>query len=194
MKKYTALFLSLLISGPALADNPANLQEVARLPPYCRGTQLIRAISKDPVPIEQYVQQYGHEYMHLHHYCWALNSENKARLMQDKYMRTSLLGYAIGDIDYVIDRSRPNFVLLPEIYTGKARILSQIGREAEAFTALSKALQVKPDYWPASLRLSDYYKKHGDVENAKKVLASALQKNPNVKIIQKRLGELSATK
>ncbi|MGZ8215952.1 tetratricopeptide repeat protein [Methylomagnum sp.] len=194
MKKHLVLISIFLASGTALADPPVNMAEVARLPPYCRGVQQIRSISKDPIPIEQHIQQYGFEYTHLHHYCWALNSENKAMVMLDKRARNSLLFYSLSDIEYVIERARPAFVFLPEIHTGKARILSQLGRDVEAFTALNKALQLKPDYWPASMRLSDYYKKHGDLENAKKVLVKALEKTPNVKIIQKRLSELSAAK
>jgi len=178
----------------ALADRVENPVELARLPAYCRGTQQIRSVSHDPVPIETYMKRYGQAYYHLHHYCWALNSENKANTIPDKQQRNSKLFYALGDIDYVIDRSQPNFLLLPEIYTGKARILFKLDRAPEAVGALYKALQLKPDYWPASLRLSDHYKRQGDMKNARTILEKALEKTPKSKVIAKRIEELDAAK
>jgi len=192
--KRLLLFFSILSSGVALADQVENARELATLPAYCRGTQVIRSISHDPVPIETYIKRYGQAYSHLHHYCWALNSENKAYTILDKQQRNSKLFYALGDIDYVIERSPPTFVLLPEIYTGKARILFKLDRAPEAVGTLYKALQLKPDYWPASIRLSDYYKKQGDIKNARTILEKALEKTPKSKALMKRIAELDAAK
>jgi len=192
--KRLLLFLGIFSCGVALADRVENAMELARLPAYCRGTQQIRSISHDPVPIETYMKRYGQAYYHLHHYCWALNSENKANTILDKQQRNSKLFYALGDIDYVIDRSQPNFLLLPEIYAGKARILFKLDRAPEAVGALYKAVQLKPDYWPASVRLSDYYKKQGDIKNARTILEKALEKTPKSKALMKRIAELDAVK
>lgn len=192
--KYWVVWFGIFYSMSGWADRVENLLELARLPTYCRGTQQIREISRDPVPIEEYQARYGFSYSHMHHYCWALNSENKANSILDPAQRKSKLFYALGDIDYVLRNASPNFVFLPEVYTGKARILFQLHQDAEAVSALRQALELKPAYWPASLRLSDYHKRQGEIENARKILEKALEHTPNSKILNKRLAELGAKK
>ena len=78
-----------IFSGTAAADPVENQAQLALLPPFCSGTQDLRTVSKDPTSIEDYVKIYGKTYLALHHYCWALNSENKAWRISDKPTRES---------------------------------------------------------------------------------------------------------
>jgi tetratricopeptide (TPR) repeat protein len=197
MKRLLFLFFfGIFNSAAALADQVANAMELAALPTFCRGTQLIRNISHDPVPIESYVKRFGEGYRHLHHYCWALNAENKTYNMLDKELKKSKLTYALGDIDYVLARVQPTFVFLPEIYTGKARILFKLDRAAEAVEALNKALRLRPDYSPASLQLSSYFEKKGDKTMAINVLKQGIDNSKQPKQaapLYKRLKKLGVT-
>ena len=188
------IFLLLAIfSFSTWADEIKNVSELMMLPPYCRGTQQIRTISNDPTPIEQYGEVYGKSYYHLHHYCWALNSENKAIMMSNKYQRESTLSYALFDIKYVLDRSEPDFVLLPDIYNSQARILFTLHRDGEAVMALEKAIELKPDYFPAIVRLSDYYVQIGNKDQAIKTLETGIENSEHADTLIKKLAALGKT-
>jgi len=139
-------------AGPVKSNS-----ELALLPYYCRGTWQIREVSQDPKTLEEYVVIYGHSYYHLHHYCWALNAENQALRASDANARITTLDYALKDIQYTLNGSDPNFVLLPEIYASKARILFKLDRSVEAVGALYKAIEIKSDYTLAYARLADYF-------------------------------------
>ena len=188
------LFLAIL-SPVAWADPVRDLSELALLPQYCRGTQQIRSISKDSRPIEQYVTIYGYAYIHLHHYCWALNTENNALRLKPGDRRAKLT-YSLADYKYFLDRAPPNFILLPEIYTSRARVLFTLKRDVEAVMDLVKAIELKADYAPAYARLSDYYQGVGDKSNAIKILEQGIShtKNPtNVAFFIRKLEKLGIT-
>lgn len=180
-------------SATAVADEVTTLGELALLPPYCRGTQLIRNISKDPKPLEQYYAMYGMSYSHFHHYCWALNTENNAWKTSDSYLRKSKLGYALKDLQYSLDRSDKSFVFLPDIYNTKARLLFSLGRDAEAVLALHKAIEIKPDFVTAIARLSDYYVDHGNKARAIQTLETGIDNSEKAGTLIKKLKKLGKT-
>lgn len=193
MQKIFFLLTLVFFSGITLADEVKNLSELALLPHYCRGTQQVRVISKDTKPIEEYVAIYGKSYYHFHHYCWALNTENNAWKTHDKFLRKSKLNYALGDIQYILERSEPSFVYLPDIYNAQARILFSLRRYAEAAIALRKAIVAKPDYVPAIARLSDYYADNGDKAQAIKTLEEGIDNTEKATTLIKKLKKLGKT-
>lgn len=190
------LFLVLtVLNAPAWADPVKDVTELALLPQYCKGTQLIREISKDPIPIKQYVAMYGHAFTHLHHYCWALNTENKALKMRGE-ARQSKLRDTLGDYKYIIDLAPPDFVLLPDIYTSRAQVFFQLKRNVEAVADLNKAIELRPDYSRAYARLSDYYQLTGDTRNAIKILEQGIgnaKNGSNTGLLIRKLGRLGKT-
>ena len=187
------LLLLFLFSRVALADPVETWSELLLLPAYCRGTQLIRVLSKDQTSIEQYVAIYGDAYRHLHHYCWALNAENKANRISDANRRQSALTNALSDFKYFLDLTPPSFPLLPEIYFSRARILFALKRDMNAVRDLNKAIELKADYAPAYDRLSDYYLGIGDKSNSIKILEQGIshtKNSNNVTYFINKLGKL----
>ena len=188
------LAVSSFCSLQVLALVPTTLAEVNRLPAYCRGTQQITRLTG--ASHEAGLKLYGEEYHHLHHYCWALNAENKALGVLDKTQRGYLLGPAISDMDYAINHCRPTFILLPEMYSGKARVLFKLGRAPEAVASLYKALQIKPDYAPAALQLSRYFERQGERAKAIAILKTTAEHSatPSAAIARqlKKLGASTA--
>ncbi len=186
------ILLALLIFNTcARADPVKNLSELALLPHYCWGTQQVREVSKDPTPIEQYVAIYGFTYYHLHHYCWALNTENNAIRMHNQ----GILTYSLDDYKYVLDRAPSSFVFLPEIYTSRARVFFILKRDAEAAMDLVKAIQMKHSYAPAYARLSEYYQRINDKKDAIKTLEDGLSNVSDPKVITffiRRLKEMDS--
>jgi len=193
MRKALFFAFTLLLGGGAMADQVKSLSELALLPAYCSGTQTIRSISGDPKPIEEYVAIYGQPYTHLHHYCWALNAENNAWRIRDSYLRKSKLTQALGDIQYLLARAGPDFILLPEILNSQARILFTLRRDAEAINALNKAISIKPDYSQAYERLSDYYVDNGNKSQAIAILERGIGNTENASRLIKRLEKLGKT-
>lgn len=164
-----------------------SLAELARLPQYCRGAQQIAIVSGDKTPSSEYMRIYGVTFSHLHHYCWALNEENHAMLIRDKILKDSGLRNALGDIQYVLDRADPTFILMPEILNSKARILNQLGRHGEAVTALTQAINANPSYIPTYTQLSDIYEAINLKEKAIAILQDGLRHFPGNATIIKRI-------
>lgn len=188
MKVLCVLIFSIL-SSVTWADEVKNLAELALLPSYCKGTQTIRQLSKDPTPTEQYVSVYGHAFTHLHHYCWALNSENNASRLSLKSRRVKLT-YSLEDYKYFLDRAPSSFILLPEIYTSRARVFFVLERDGDAVKDLYTAIELNAEYSLAYAKLSGYYQKINDKSNAIKILEQGLDNTKNPRNIKFLIGEL----
>jgi tetratricopeptide (TPR) repeat protein len=187
--------LGMLMMAPSKsdADKVESTSDLAKLPAFCRGTMMIRKLSQDPIPWDVYLKKYGESWMHLHHYCWALNAENHAVSISNTDRRRDKLRYAIGDIDYVLSNNKdPNFYFLPEIYTSKARILFKLDDSDNAVIWLKKAIDLKPSYVPAYARLSDYYVDRGEIDEAIKILNQGIARNKRSDMLTRRLREIQS--
>jgi hypothetical protein len=91
--------------GPNLNIAPTPLEKQA-LPPGCQA-------KLDGTPAVQKA------FLHLHHYCFGLNSMNRARTAFDRRHRGFYLKTAIGEFDYVLDRLQPTDPLKPEVERAK---------------------------------------------------------------------------
>ncbi len=189
-RRWLMILPMLLAVTTAQADRVESMSELLRLPKYCWGTQQVREVSGDPVPLGEYYKRYGFGYSHLHHYCWALTTENRVAITNPRDGKF-WLDNAIGDIDYVLRQNKdPKFVFLPEIYVTKARILFKLDKAADAVPWLQKAIAANPKYLPAYARLSDYYAEKGDKAEAIKILNQGLARNKNSDMLNRRLREL----
>lgn len=188
----TAVLCTFLLSdGVAFADNVRTQAELALLPRHCYGAEQVREISRDPRSKNDYAQIYGFEYIYFHHYCWALNSENIATMIADKFLRESKLQYAIGDLDFSINRSRDTFVFMPDMLTAKARILGKLGRNGEAIAILYKLIRIKSNYAPAYRDISSFYEKLGAKDKALGTLEDGLKIIPDSRLLLKEYRRIS---
>lgn len=191
MKPVAALlFLALGLSTQmAEAISVTTKEELQMLPPICASTRTMSEISGDTRPIEEYMRTYGGAFSHLHHYCWALNTENKFRKSPNKY-RGYLPG-AIGDLDYILNLNKdPNFVFLPDIHLAKARIFLYQKQRGKAIASALEAIQTKQDFVPAYTYLSDLYEDMGNKSEAIKTLKNGLKHAPESTPILRRLARL----
>jgi hypothetical protein len=173
-------------------------REVAMLPRYCAYTQSFREHlpgGNNPDEIQRWYSMLGQTFHAMHHYCWGLMKTNRGVLLsRSEESRRFYLSDAISEFDYVLDHAPPDFVLLPEILMKKGENLIRLDQVGSGNLQLQRAIELKPDYWPPYAVMSDYYKKKGDLKNAREVLEKGLLASPDAKALKERLVNLDAVK
>ena len=168
------------------------------LPRYCAYTQSFRDHvpgGNNPAEIQRWYSMLGETFNAMHHYCWGLMKTNRGVLLaRSEQSRRFYLNDAISEFDYVLDHAPPDFVLLPEILMKKGENLIRLGQDGSGNLQLLRAIELKPDYWPPYAVMSDYYKKKGDLKNAREVLEKGLSASPDAKALKERLANLDAVK
>lgn len=200
-----ALGAVLALTLPAYALPPgypdsvymADPREMAMVPPYCMYTQGFRDRvpgGNNPAEIERWGSLMGHAAFHaMHHYCSGLMETNRAEFLSSTPAeRLFYLRHAVVEYDYVIERVPQDFKLLPELLTKKGENLIRLGQARLGVDEFLRAIDLRPDYWPPYVQLSDYYKGIGDLPKAREYLEKALSYSPNVKSLKARLTELEA--
>lgn len=181
---------------PGYPDNidAYDPREVVLLPAYCKYTQLFRGRvpgGDNPDEIKRWYSIMGDTFNAMHHYCWGLMKTNRAILLtRTRQYRMFYLNDAILEFDYVLRYTPKDHVLLPEILTKKGENLIRLGQAPLGLQELTRAIELKPDYWPPYAIMSDHYKAIGDVRNAREVLEKALSFSPDAKSLKMRLTEL----
>ncbi|HKW36438.1 MAG TPA: hypothetical protein VJO54_01360 [Burkholderiales bacterium] len=194
--------LALLASFPARSQqavyDPHTYEPslVLRLPQYCKYTMFFNAKvpgGDNKVEIEHWKNLMGPTFIHMHHYCYGLMATNRAIYLSPTHeARMHNLGVSIGEFDYVIQRAPADFGLLPEMYTRKGENLISLDRGPEGVGALQRAIDIKPDYWPAYAAMSDYFKGLGALAKARSWLEKGLAESPDTKPLLRRLAVLDA--
>jgi len=181
-----------------MLHGPYDSRELAMLPRYCYFTQVFRQFAPGGNDIQEQERWYaylGPTYHHLHHYCWAMMKTNRALLLaRDRRVRQFFLNDSIAEFDYVIERAKPDFVLLPEILTKRGENQFLLNRAPLGILDLERAMEIKPDYWPPYARLADYYKESGDTAKARQVLEAGLKAAPQASALSRRLAELGSVR
>jgi tetratricopeptide (TPR) repeat protein len=166
------------------------------LPGYCKYTQLFRAKvpgGNNQAEIDRWYAIAGQTFHAMHHYCWGLMKTNRAMLLtRERKYRKFYLEDSIIEFEYVLRYTPEDHVLLPEFLTKKGENLIRLDRPAQGMQDLARAVEAKPDYWPAYVVMSDHYKAIGDLKKAREVLERALSFSPDAKAVTRRLTELDA--
>ena len=150
--------VALFSTTQSRADNaPENMTpgEIARLPPYCPVrleadmNQRYRGLQNMTPPVAHFVGLMGDAFWAMHHYCWAQIRVNRVMAggLAPVIRQGTLLG-AIADYEYVVHNSKPNFVMLPEVFLkiGDTHVLMK--NYPKASEAFAKSRSLKPDFWP----------------------------------------------
>lgn len=180
----TALTIFFLFSASnamaAIPSAPAP-DEILTLPAYCKAK-----LSLDPSDDIQYSGMIGPNWVHIHHYCFALNFTNRYYKHFDSQDRRYFLKNALDNYDYMFSHVTPDFWMLPEIHTEKGKLLSSAKLYTEAVGELEKALQGNPSYAEAYVALSDVYLNMDQKSNALTAVERGLQHVPDKKSLQRR--------
>jgi tetratricopeptide (TPR) repeat protein len=180
------------------ADYEYDPKVFAFLPEWCKYTPLYAPVVPDQrtaAEVQREIQRLNQimgpqNFRHLHHYCRGLFQATRARHFEKTGAdRDRLLRDSIGEFDYVLQRVEPTFVLLPEILTKKGESLVSL-RSPDAIAPLQRAVELKPDYWPAYAALSDYFRDIGQLSQARQWLEKGLSAAPNASPLRRRLAEI----
>ena len=196
MRTFIVLWFGLLqafISGAAhaaLVGDPTD-SEVALLPEYCKHAQAFKEKYGTQEGHKQWLDRLGPTYLALHHYCWALIAiQRSLKPGVTKQDRDFNLRSAAADIYYVVERADASFVLLPEILTRRGESLRKLRDFPNAESSYRRAIEVKPDYWPAHLGLAQSYVDRGDRAAARKQLEQSIPQVSDARMLKKMLADL----
>ncbi len=173
----------------AVANKPANVTdgEVALLPSYCPDTMGFKygdATYNTSPRAAYWVSLMGPGFWAVHHYCWALANLRRAKGIPSRSpLRVGTLEGVRADYIYVFENTRPDFVLLPEIYTRMGEVELLLGNVGGALVAYAKARQLKPDYWPAYSEWAEFLIKANQKVAAKQLIESGLSFAPDSKAL-----------
>lgn len=132
MKQFLSLLF--LVSGCIFASHASALKsfaptpaEIRMLPPYCAARLGAPGAATSA---DMWKQQLGAgNYQHLHHYCYALNFMNRARIESNKNDRKYYLNNAIRNFDYVIKRWKPDFQLSISAKNYRSQVETMLRRD-----------------------------------------------------------------
>jgi hypothetical protein len=187
---------AVVCSISAVAQLPPNITnaEMALIPAYCKDAVSFgyggTADSMSP-NAPKWVAMMGRGFWSVHHYCWA-----QIRLLRiqgpstPQVIKQGTRELALGDLNYVIEHSPPDFILLPEIYTKMGQVQLDLKRPAAADASFAKARSLKLDYWPAYFHWAWYLQNVGQRATAKQVVEEGLSYAPDSKSLRKLLSDL----
>jgi len=167
--------------------------ELRMLPPYCKPKAVnlnskVGPYQKYRPLIKIWKQRLGPDYVHLHHYCQALQALNK--IYKEPEKKKFYYKVALGNIEYMERNASKKFILMPEIFYTKAKVLYSMGRTDDAIKYLISAIRLKKNFTAPYVKLIEIYSKLGMKDKAKKVLTTGLKYNPKSKALLRRKDEL----
>lgn len=189
------LYLTLLtFSSNSLADSsgyPKTDVDFMYLPPYCKA----RMRKSSPEDQKQWAKRLGADYLHTHHYCAALHQLRIARSMfprnkGEKSRKNSTLNGVFNNINYMEQHAKSTYILFPYIYTTKAEAYLEAKKENKAISYFYKAINSNKKFTKPYALLADYYLKHHNKQEAKKILVEGLKYSPQSKALNKRLKKI----
>lgn len=162
-------------------------EEMAQQPEFCQ----VREGKRGKAVYNSYVEKYGQDFGHIHHYCYALIFISRYHgAFGDKVAKKSSAQEAIGNLDYVINHSNPNFSMLPDVYLDKGALLAAEGLYAAALTNIIKAIELKKDNKRAYGVIANVYISLKQTDKALSYVTEGLRYNPSSKQLRRQYLEL----
>lgn len=187
-----------------LLINPAHAvvmteAEYVLLPEHCKAQSNVSEVNYKKYYNAERTRQWqsalGGDYIHYHHYCWGIVYIARAYKPSPTYgTRASLAQLAAGNINYVIERVSPSFILLPEMYTklGEAYILLKDDRKAE--TAFRKAWEINPAYWRPYVWWGQRLYQLGRLREAQLVVEEGQKNAPGTKALDQLSKDINSSR
>lgn len=178
-----------LIGGESTAVEPWRPTdlEMTRLPQYCAVRFNAPAGSAE---YKQWRQTLGPDFLHVHHYCAALNFMTRYYRSRNERDRNYNLQNAQSNFGHTIRSTNPTFQLLPEAYLNRGITFSLQKKYAQAFPDMYKAVQLNAQLVRGYNELATLYLNINERSKALEIVTVGLQHNPGSKSLQARYTEL----
>jgi len=178
--------------GHARRNEVSNwpLEDFDIYPPYCRAR-----ILREPKELEVYwtARLGAKNFIHMHHYCHGLRALTLAySSFNDKQRRTTMANAVVGNLEYIIRHTEPNFVLRGEALMNLARGHVLLQEYDIARKRFEEALRFDPKLVDAWVAMSDMYYQIGKRADALTILEQASEMVGENKKIDLRIAEMSA--
>ncbi|HQT30374.1 MAG TPA: hypothetical protein PLE48_01130 [Thiobacillus sp.] len=185
LKIVMACFALFLPVAPAMAEYGPSKAELAALPAYCAAR-----LDEKSAAFKSWQASMGRDFLHIHHYCFALNSMNRARGMASGKDRLGALGDANINFNYVLKNTLPDFYLRSEMLMNRGITMSMMNRDGEAIGDLLRSIEINPKQPRAYTTLADMYEKQNNRKKALETVIAGLRYNPDSKGLQRRYSRL----
>jgi tetratricopeptide (TPR) repeat protein len=182
---FFVLLLAIAWQNASAADIEHWNKNTHLLPQYCKD----RAAGRN----EKWRRTFGEAHIHIHHYCSGIFAEQKAKSVLNKGERARWLSKVVQQMSYVSGSCNTGHVLYPDLHTRWGWALSEQGQIAEAMQHYQLAIQAKPNYTLAYVRLSELYLNANQTDEARKILESGLKARPNSSALKRRLEKLGSS-
>ena len=161
--------------------------EVRMLPPFCADRLEKGSSGKNVASAAQLGIK---NYLHMHHYCFAVNFVNRARRARDQKARLYDLGLAKNNYNYVIKATEPRFWMRPQIYVELGKVHLQLKEAGDAVRLFNEAIAFNPAYEPAYQALIALHRQNGQGKDGLAVATAGLQRIPGSQSLKKAYLEL----
>lgn len=185
----TLLMACATLSYAAMPYGPTE-DELRALPPLCAA----RLKGPGSPGYVQWSENLGPDFVHTHHYCFALNFLNRYYRTLSAEERRGLLSGAVGDLNYMVGAAKPSYSLMPEVYLNRGIAFKLQHRVAEAVRDLQKAIELNPRLGRAYLVLADIHVEAMQSAKALEVVTEGLRREPESKALRRRYDELGGKK
>lgn len=185
------LLITLFFASPTFAEIfnafPKTDLQFAMLPPYCEA----RMRHENDLKGQLWRKKLGPDFVHVHHYCAALNALNEAYKTSYKEDTRGMLSRAIKEIEYMEHQTSSNFILRPKIAYDKGTAYEGLKDYPNAISQYQQSIKYNPKLTPAYVALSDLYLKLNKKKEAMEILKQGLKFKPDSKALKKRLAKFS---
>jgi len=193
-------FLSL--PNSTTAGGKLTAEDLKRLPEICLYTYygifagkdygtmigsggIVKRKNKSPEhkKLYNYYIKYGPDLLHMHHYCTALKSLREAfsSCGTSKLCKEGKIKSAIGDFNYILSKSKKDFILRPFLFEKAGDYHLLLGNNMNAIQMYQSAIKENPKYVPGYISLYHLFKALNDHENAGKAIDYGLRFSPDSK-------------
>jgi tetratricopeptide (TPR) repeat protein len=180
---------------PSQAQIPMTDEEWKILPEWCRQKEWTASNHRVVPGGEWRASAWGPDYIHIHHYCWAMiQSVRSYKFGLPKQQRLALLGSCDDNMDYVFRNSRydPPVPILAEMLTFAADCNFRRSEDGKARQLLARAKEANPKYWRQYFLLANHLLQIGKEKDALEAIDEGLREIPESGPLKKLQSEILA--
>lgn len=195
----TAL-LAFLAAGATMSSDPVFAvydltdAEWAMLPEYCHHQGNV-SLNHKATAADEWRSRLGGDFESIHHWCvtyvWMMRAFRAGTASTEG---KNLLFRAEADTNYFLQRARPDSPIKAEAYTRLGEIYLYQNKLESAQAAFRRAQELDPARWQPYFLWAHHLQQRGRLAEARKVVASGLERAPNAKPLKSLLADLNAAK